>query len=417
MKTDTKKLYKIYGGGLILALAVIALFLLWGMLQVQDELRSQKLLLLGYVSEKMPQEAEEFALLLLDEPDKDELEQGKSVLVSMGMGTIGYENLGKAFSRNLFWKMFMGLGIFAGGLFACGCRRERQMAEDISAMTGAVRRAADRGHGDMPPEGESCRFKRAKMRELYSEIRRSMDAFEREKAALKREKTELSTYFENISHQIKTPLTALSLAQEQLLLMETQPDKADLLEKCGQKIEFMQEIIRLLLQSARLNSDRTAFRLERSSVYALAERLHRAVAELSASKKIRLEITVTGGEYAVFEKFWLQEAAVNILKNAVEASPASGVVSLTIENSEDCLDMYIADEGKGIAEEEYGDIFRRFYTRKISQADSAGIGLHMAWQVAGKHGGKLELLNSPETGSCFRLRIPQLPGKNKSSPQ
>ncbi len=99
----------------------------------------------------------------------------------------------------------------------------------------------------------------------------------------------------------------------------------------------------------------------------------------------------------------LERAVTNLLDNAAKWSPPLGVVTVRLGNGQ----LYVADQGHGIAEEDLPHVFDRFYRSSESRTlPGSGLGLSIVRQVAERHGGSVRVGASPDGGAAFWLLVP-----------
>ena len=117
---------------------------------------------------------------------------------------------------------------------------------------------------------------------------------------------------------------------------------------------------------------------------------------------------------AVFDRGRVGQAAAILLDNAVKYTPRGGRVTATVRQKDGRVEMEVADTGIGIPDEQLPHVFERFYraddarARGGLSAGGAGLGLAIARQIAGAHGGSIEAESAPGKGSTFTLRLPKV---------
>lgn len=132
--------------------------------------------------------------------------------------------------------------------------------------------------------------------------------------------------------------------------------------------------------------------------------------EGQAGKKgiVLMTQTETASAHAVFDRKWTQEAAGNILDNAIKYSPPGSQVKIRTFSYEIFACIEIKDDGPGIAEEEIPLIFSRFYRGKnVAEQDGIGVGLFLARQIIEGEGGYIHVASKPGLGSCFQVFLPR----------
>lgn len=102
----------------------------------------------------------------------------------------------------------------------------------------------------------------------------------------------------------------------------------------------------------------------------------------------------------------LRRILVNLLQNAILYAPVGGTVKVSLQDSEEALEVLIEDNGPGIPPEEMGHIFEKFYRGRVAEkAMGTGLGLAIAGTLAESLGGSIEVESPPERGALFRLRL------------
>lgn len=122
-------------------------------------------------------------------------------------------------------------------------------------------------------------------------------------------------------------------------------------------------------------------------------------------ERIRVETKVARHLVAEFDSGQIRRVVLNLLRNAVEALPGGGQVSVTVGRHDTKAEIEIRDNGQGIPRDVAGQIFQPFVT---SKANGSGLGLSLSREIVEAHGGTLQLLPSkaPETGARFVISLP-----------
>lgn len=251
---------------------------------------------------------------------------------------------------------------------------------------------------------------------LSSELGKMTSRLERTADELSRERQRLADALADISHQLRTPLTSLSITTSLLRgeLVELPADRkmidqVHLIERLQMRIAYL---VDALLKLARL--DAGAIRFARSPLL-VRDVVDRAAEPLAVSfdlADVSLAIEVDPGAMFSGDLGWCTEAIGNVLKNCMEHTPARGTV--TVRAREDALAcrVVIEDTGPGIAAEDLPHIFERFYRgrhdeREVNPA-GVGIGLALARALIDAQGGTIAAENrtAPDgsvTGARFTV--------------
>ncbi|WP_186809660.1 HAMP domain-containing sensor histidine kinase [Paenibacillus polysaccharolyticus] len=223
---------------------------------------------------------------------------------------------------------------------------------------------------------------------------------------LKQEKTFLSHLLTDISHQLKTPLASLLVFNENMLHDPHMKEeiRTTFLERSRQQIERMEWLIISLLKLARVEAGAIVFQLQNIKPKDIIESTVQTLQPLAEQKK--QSIIVQGGEGMLLhaDEEWLTEAIINLTKNALEHSPVSGKVYITMEDEGLFHSIIIRDEGEGIGPEQIPHVFTRFYLgRSNAKPHSTGVGLSLTKSIIEGLGGTISVSSEPGEGAEFRI--------------
>lgn len=214
----------------------------------------------------------------------------------------------------------------------------------------------------------------------------------------------------DISHQLKTPLTALKMYNE---IIQNEKVKNDVVDsftiKSERELARIETLIQNLLKLARL--DAGSIELERDT-HNLSEFLEETIkgfitrAELEG-KAIRLccdeHLTMD------FDEEWLLEAVSNIIKNSLDHMESGNEIEIKCSETPIFIEIIITDNGTGIHPEDIHHIFKRFYRSRFSKdRQGIGIGLTLSKAIVERHGGTVTVESILGRGSVFHLVFPKL---------
>jgi len=222
-----------------------------------------------------------------------------------------------------------------------------------------------------------------------------------------------SEFFALVSHELKTPLTAVMGFQE--LIMQSEGDELSeqgrrYLELIGSSGEELNTRIGDLLLVAEVEAGTFQVDLARvdlaevvqGSVESARAHAERAGVELSLRQDI-------DGEEIDGDRRRLGQVVDNLISNALKFTPADGTVSVTTESSNGTCSIEVADTGIGIGAEDRERLFDRFYRAseaREKQIGGVGLGLSIVDAIVNAHNGEVRLESEPGQGSCFILEFP-----------
>jgi len=214
----------------------------------------------------------------------------------------------------------------------------------------------------------------------------------------------------NVSHELKTPVGALSLLAETILSAADEPDQVKhFAERMQTEASRLASLIQDVIDLSRLQSDDPMTRAEVVDVEELVTRAFDEVRTLAVSRDIELIRSDEAGVEIYGDRGQLLTALRNLLTNAIVYSPQGTRVAVSSRMNEGIAEIVVKDQGIGIPSHDLDRIFERFY--RVDQARSrstggTGLGLAIVKHVCQNHGGECIVWSEVGTGSTFTLRLP-----------
>ncbi len=219
----------------------------------------------------------------------------------------------------------------------------------------------------------------------------------------------LQELMQDISHQMKTPLAALSVFFDVFSgqLKQEQSREREMAEQAKRQIGRMRWLVQGMLKLAQVESGVLRYDFQNQEVRDVIDRSIDALQTKREEKSLCIQVKENGTEQIVLKQDagWMQEAYQNILKNAMEYAPAGSTITVSIEQTSLAVIISIEDRGEGIPETELPKIFNRFYrVRKSGQNDEGvGIGLALAKSIIEAQGGILTVYSQTGQESYTRF--------------
>lgn len=225
---------------------------------------------------------------------------------------------------------------------------------------------------------------------------------------LQQEHTQLKTYIEDISHQIKTPLTAMIL-KEDMLLEVSHASSRYLVEQMIYQTQKIQICIESLLQLAQVESHSINYHYQLCLFDDMMMNIEEDLAPMLEEYDVKLNIK--GENYQIYGDFkWLSTAIENIIKNCIEQKEHSCIDVQCIEFPA-FSKIIIHDHGQGVREEDLPHLFERFYRSQSHSTKGVGIGLAICKGVIDEHYGTIDVYN--DQGAVFEMTLPMKKTKSK----
>jgi two-component system, OmpR family, sensor histidine kinase CreC len=230
-------------------------------------------------------------------------------------------------------------------------------------------------------------------------------AFEEMRAALEG-KHYVERYTQTLAHEIKAPLSAIRGAAELLAEDATMPpdQRAKFLANLRTESARIQQIVDKLLQLAALEARKNLSDVEPVELNALVREVASFSEPTRTARGLNLILPAADSEKCIVqgEKFLLTQALSNLLQNAVEFTPAGGVLTVLLVKSSGRAVLTIDDTGAGIPDYALPQLFDRFYSlpRPDTGTKSTGLGLSFVREIAHLHGGEITVTNRPDRLGC-----------------
>ena len=239
---------------------------------------------------------------------------------------------------------------------------------------------------------------------LRSEIHKMTVRLREQQQTLQEDKVYLANSLADLSHQLRTPLTSMNLVAELLTREDLTPQrKAKLCRELSQLLGQMDWLVTTLLKLSKLEAGTIPFRSETIPLEQLVEQ---AAAPFLIPMELREQAfrvecpgTFTGDVH------WTAEAVGNLIKNAMEHTPAGG--SITVRGRENALfsELVVEDTGPGIDPQDLPHLFERFYRGSSRTSHGFGIGLSLSQRIVTGQGGTIQARNRNPQGAQFILRF------------
>jgi signal transduction histidine kinase len=211
-------------------------------------------------------------------------------------------------------------------------------------------------------------------------------------------------FIANASHELKTPLTALSGYLEMLEDEEDERVRAEFIEDMRSQTERLQNLARTLLDLSRLDANAMTFRKEEVDLEDLLHELRRDFGYTGRPMNVLIHEDVPP---VATDPTQLHRMLAILMDNALKYSDEEAPVDLSLSREDGRAVISITDRGCGIPEAEIPHIFDRFYRAQgSSRADGTGLGLALAREITDHLGGEIQVQSRPGVGSTFSVSLP-----------
>ena len=250
---------------------------------------------------------------------------------------------------------------------------------------------------------------------VYSIVRETLrQKYEKEEA--KRKTSELieldkvkTDFFTVAEHQLRTPLSGLRWAFENLLAdTKVLPEQKTILEEGAKKVEEAINIVNEMLKTAEMKGPHFSLEKKEIALSPLIRSALQALQFLIDRKGVAVSFSPADDIRINGDPKFLETAILNILDNAVRYSP-NGTVAVTLSRSEGKKKIEVTDTGIGVASDDIPYLFERFYRGKnaiLTDPNESGVGLYIARQIIERHGGSLSLVSKLGKGTTVGISLP-----------
>jgi two-component system sensor histidine kinase KdpD len=220
-----------------------------------------------------------------------------------------------------------------------------------------------------------------------------------------------SALLASVSHDLRTPLTSIRAAVDNLLDKSLDWDREALREFhviISEEVSRLTRLVQNLLEMARIEAGELHPVKEWSSVSEMIDTVLDRCAATLANHRVRVQLKEALPLVKVDARL-LASALANLLENAAQYSEAQSAVVVRGEIDANTLTMSIQDEGPGILAQDLLRVFDKFYrgsSRSVNRRDGTGMGLAIARGIVEAHGGRIWVESSPGSGSTFFFSIP-----------
>lgn len=318
-----------------------------------------------------------------------------------GGETIGVLTVGKpthntnTFTENSKRRIAVGGTITACAIILIGLFLSRTVTLPIQRLTDYAKAVRDGRRAQLPPLGKS-------------EINLLGEAFEEMRDALEG-KQYVEHYVQALTHEVKSPVSAIKGAVE--LLKEPMPDeqRAQFLENIESEAGRIQTIVEKLLLLSSLETRKQLAERESVDVAAVVRDILQRLRPALEAKELQVRADTAEGANISGDRALLEQAVNNILLNSIDFTPAGGEINISMRTEPHALVVEVNDSGTGFPEYALGRVFDRFYSlrRPDGGKKSSGLGLSLVKEIAELHGGEVRVANRPGGGAAVVLQFPR----------
>lgn len=235
---------------------------------------------------------------------------------------------------------------------------------------------------------------------LEDEIYKTVTFLYQAKESAVQARNDFAENLANIAHQIKTPITAISLSVQ----MVKQEPESRYLEQVEKQLLRLTHLEEALLVLSRLDAGTLLLQKDEVDVFTLLVLAADNLQELFVSSGTSIDISELGEMLVIVDLDWTMEAIMNVMKNCMEHNQG-GTIHCSYAQNPLYTEILIWDEGAGFAKEDIPHLFERFYRGQNAGAGGIGIGLSLSKEIVERQNGTIRAKNKPDAGAFFEIRF------------
>lgn len=391
----------------ITAICLVSFLLAGGIATLLAKNFQQELLLhdYGVAGHLLNNESELSISAFTSQPDENDIERGREALASIGYdetASMRFLPAVQTYRNQAMLSIFLLLVFLFGAIYLSLFLYLRRQHKAFSNAENTIRQFLD---GNTTSRIECSQA--GDWYSLFHAINEMATILSAHAENQRQTKEFLQDIISDVSHQIKTPLSALKMYHE---IIESHKDDATTVssftEKSQREIKRMEDVIYTLLKLARLDAEIIQMEKAPENLSVLMQDVLERF-ETWAEREHKT-ITLSGKENVILscDALWVSEAIGNIVKNALEHTENGGHIEVKWSQSPLMTQIEISDDGKGIHPEDLYNIFKRFYrSRFSSDVHGIGLGLPLAKSIVEAHGGTISVTSSLGAGTTFTLNF------------
>jgi len=293
--------------------------------------------------------------------------------------------------------LFAGMGFLLGALFFSFTflYRNKKETARIGALTDYLEKVNTGKAVILSAAGEDDFSK------LEDEIYKTVTFLYQTKDKAVRVKNDFADNLSNIAHQIKTPITAISLSV-QMMKKEQGGNHLEQIQKQLLRLTHLEEALLVL---SRLDAGTLTFQKRETDVFTILVLAADNLQELFSRQGISVDIPELPEMAVSVDLDWTMEAVMNLMKNCMEYGGENGTIHCSYAQNPLYTEILIRDEGKGFLKEDIPHLFERFYRGKGAGEGGIGIGLALAKEIIERQNGTIRAKNMQGGGACFEIRF------------
>ena len=387
---------------IILTIIIIATNILFTVNELKNNQRITSNVIagiIGNIEKNYPNVSEEEIISILN-LENEEIEDGKNTLIKYGINIENQNAIGQITNNKLLVINILSIIILVFAILVILYIYSRSESKKIKEIEKYIEAINNKNYTLKISENSEDEFSN-----LSNELYKTTVMLKEQASNSQKSQKTLQTNIEDISHQLKTPLTSISIMLDNII---DNPDmeietRQKFLHEINRQIEWFNWLVIALLKLSKIDSGTAVFTKKEINVEKI---INHVIQNLAIPLDIKQQKIIVNGNSSKFigDYNWQLEALTNIVKNCIEHTPNHKNIYIKFEENNFYTKITIRDEGVGIAKEDIKHIFERFYKGKNSSENSIGIGLALAKSIIERDNGYIICSSKEGEGTTFEIK-------------
>ena len=387
---------------IILTIIIIATNILFTVNELKNNQRITSNVIagiIGNIEKNYPNVSEEEIISILN-LENEEIEDGKNTLIKYGINIENQNAIGQITNNKLLIINILSIIILVFAILVILYIYSRSESKKIKEIEKYIEAINNKNYTLKISENSEDEFSN-----LSNELYKTTVMLKEQASNSQKSQKTLQTNIEDISHQLKTPLTSISIMLDNII---DNPDieietRQKFLHEINRQIEWFNWLVIALLKLSKIDSGTAVFTKKEINVEKI---INHVIQNLATPLDIKQQKIIVNGNSSKFigDYNWQLEALTNIVKNCIEHTPNHKNIYIKFEENNFYTKITIRDEGVGIAKEDIKHIFERFYKGKNSSENSIGIGLALAKSIIERDNGYIICSSKEGEGTTFEIK-------------
>ena len=387
---------------IILTIIIIATNILFTVNELKNNQRITSNVIagiIGNIEKNYPNVSEEEIISILNS-ENEEIEDGKNTLIKYGINIENQNAIGQITNNKLLIINILSIIILVFAILVILYIYSRSESKKIKEIEKYIEAINNKNYTLKISENSEDEFSN-----LSNELYKTTVMLKEQASNSQKSQKTLQTNIEDISHQLKTPLTSISIMLDNII---DNPDmeietRQKFLHEINRQIEWFNWLVIALLKLSKIDSGTAVFTKKEINVEKI---INHVIQNLAIPLDIKQQKIIVNGNSSKFigDYNWQLEALTNIVKNCIEHTPNHKNIYIEFEENNFYTKITIRDEGVGIAKEDIKHIFERFYKGKNSSENSIGIGLALSKSIIERDNGYIICTSKEGEGTTFEIK-------------